>query len=183
MNRLAAFVRRHIPTRETIHENPFLRPFARHLSRPDLWQFNRRSVPRAVAIGLGVGVLLPLMHMVVAALLAVPARANIAIAAAVTLVVNPLTIPPMYWAAYRIGSWELHRGNEVDPATTAQVSGELARFLFWVHEASGPIALGILTLAGAGALIGYACTYFVWRGLVARRYHGRHARRRAERRR
>ena len=177
MTKLAELLRRHVPTRETIHENPFLRPFARHLSRPDLWQFNRRSVPRAVAIGLGVGVLLPLMHMVVAALVAVPARANVAIAAAVTLVVNPLTIPPMYWAAYRIGSWELHRGNEVDPATTAQVSGELARFLFWVHHASGPIALGILTLATLAAILGYACTFFVWRGLVARRYRSRHARR------
>ena len=48
------------------------------------------------------------MHIVIAAILAIPARANVAIAAACTLVVNPLTIPPMYYAAYRIGSWELH---------------------------------------------------------------------------
>src|SRR5438045_1495997 len=102
MTGIAAFVRRHVPTQESIQHNRMLRPFARQLSRPNLWQMNHRSVPRAVAIGLGIGVIVPFMHMVLAALLAIPARANIAIAAAVTLVVNPLTIPPIYYAAYRI---------------------------------------------------------------------------------
>ena len=102
-----------------------------------------RSVPRAVALGLGIGVIIPFFHTVIAAMLAIPLRANVAIAAAFTLVVNPLTIPPMYYAAYRIGSWELHHdATLVNPATAARVSGELGRFLFWIHEASGPIALG-----------------------------------------
>ena len=68
----------------------------------------RRSVPRAVALGLFVGVIIPVMHTAIAALLAIPLRANVAITAAFTLVVNPLTIPPIYYAAYRIGAWELH---------------------------------------------------------------------------
>jgi uncharacterized protein (DUF2062 family) len=40
-------------------------------------------------------------------------RANVAIAAAVTLIINPLTIPPLYYAAYRVGSWELHHDAAV----------------------------------------------------------------------
>ena len=65
------------------------------------------------------------------------------VAAACTLVINPLTIPPMYYAAYRIGSWELHHdAHLVNPTTAARVSGELGRFLFWIHEASGPIGAG-----------------------------------------
>ena len=81
-----------------------LRPFARRLSEPVLWRMTHRSVPRGVALGLGIGVIIPFMHTFIAAVLAIPLRANVAMAAAFTLVVNPITIPPMYYAAYRIGS-------------------------------------------------------------------------------
>src|SRR4051812_14819572 len=124
---------RHIPTRETVHEHRLLRPFAPHLTNPSLWRMNRRSVPRGVAIGLFVGIIIPFMHTVIAALLAIPARANVAVAAISTLVINPLTIPLMYFAAYRIGSWELHHdATLVDPAAAERFSSELSRLLFWL---------------------------------------------------
>jgi uncharacterized protein (DUF2062 family) len=163
-----AWITRHIPRRETIHENRFLRPFARHLSKPELWRMHRRSVPRGVAIGLGVGIVLPFMHMIIAALLAVPLRANVAIAAAFTLLINPITIPLMYYAAYRTGMWELHADAAVlSPAVAQQASGELAHLLFWAREASGPIALGILTIAIAAAVVGYVLTAIVGRMWLA----------------
>ncbi len=154
---------RHIPTRETIHEHRLLKPFAPHLTNPSLWRMNRRSVPRGVAIGLFVGVIIPFMHTFIAALLAIPTRANVAVAAVFTLVVNPLTIPPMYYAAYRIGSWELHHESPlVNPAAAERFSSELGRMLFWLHHASGPIALGILTLAAVLATTGYLAASLVW---------------------
>ena len=54
---------RHIPTRETVHEHRLLRPFAPHLGHPSLWRMNRRSVPRGVALGLFVGVIIPFMSV------------------------------------------------------------------------------------------------------------------------
>src|SRR5206468_10800207 len=101
---LVRWLKGHVPTRETIDQYRLLRPFAPHLRHPSLWRLNRRSVPRGVAIGLCVGVMIPFMHTIIAALLAIPARANVAVAALFTLVVNPITIPFMYLAAYRIGS-------------------------------------------------------------------------------
>jgi uncharacterized protein (DUF2062 family) len=155
---------RHIPTRETVGEYRLLRPFAPHLMHPSLWRMTRRSVPRGVAVGLFVAVIIPFMHTVIAALLAIPTRANVAVAAVFTLVVNPLTIPPMYYAAYRIGSWELHHDAPLlDPAAAERFSSELSRLLFWVHHASGPIAVGILTMAVAFAIVGYAAASLVWR--------------------
>src|SRR3954451_4553803 len=94
------WLKRHIPTRETIHRYRILRPFAQHLSDPALWRMTRRSVPRAVALGLGIGVIIPFMHTVIAALLAIPLRANVAITAAFTLLVNPLTYAPIYYGCY-----------------------------------------------------------------------------------
>src|SRR5574338_474773 len=102
------WLRRHIPTRHSVHHFRLLRPFAPHLSKPALWRMTRKSVPRGVALGLFVGVIIPFMHTILAAILAIPLRANVAVAAVVTLLINPLTIPPLYYAAYRIGSWELH---------------------------------------------------------------------------
>jgi uncharacterized protein (DUF2062 family) len=163
-----AWISRHIPRRETIHENRFLRPFARHLSKPELWRMHRRSVPRGVAIGLGVGIVLPFMHMIIAALLAIPLRANVAIAAAFTLLINPITIPVMYYVAYRTGMWELHADAAVlNPAVEKQASGEFAHLLSWAPHASGPIALGILTIAIAAAVTGYFLTAIVWRMWLA----------------
>lgn len=151
-----------------------LRPFANRLGDPALWRLHRRSVPRAIALGLGVGVVIPFMHMILAALLAIPLRANVAIAAAATLIINPLTIPPLYYAAYRVGSWELrHDGAVVNPAAAEHISGELARLLFWIHEASGPIAVGVLTIAAVSALLGYAASAFVWRWWLGSRWRGR----------
>jgi uncharacterized protein (DUF2062 family) len=179
---LRGWVLRHIPTRETIYRYRVLRPFAKQLSQPNLWHLNHRSVPRGVALGLGVGVIIPFMHVVVAMLLAIPTRANVALAGAFTLVVNPLTIPPMYYAAYRIGSWELHHDSLViDPERAAQASGELGRFLFWIHHASGPIALGILTISASAAALGYAVSAIAWRLWLRSKWRRRRHERRAAR--
>ena len=158
------WITRHIPTRETVHNYRLLRPFASHLAHPSLWRMTRRSVPRGVAIGLGIAVIIPFMHTVIAALLAIPARANVAIAALFTLVVNPLTIPPLYYAAYRIGSWELHHDAAIaNPADVERFSSELSRLLFWIHQASGSIAVGVLTISAALSLLGYFAASLVWR--------------------
>jgi uncharacterized protein (DUF2062 family) len=174
------WITRHIPTRETIGEYRILRPFAHHLSHPSLWRMTRRSVPRGVAVGLFVAVIIPFMHTVIAALLAIPTRANVAVAAVCTLVVNPLTIPPMYYAAYRIGSWELHHDTPLlDQQATERFSSELSRLLFWVHHASAPIALGILTLAVLLGGFGYFAAALVWRFWSASRWQQRRQARRS----
>ena len=175
------WVTRHIPRRENLHRYRLLRPFAARLSQSNLWRLNHRSVPRAVAVGLGVGIIIPVLHMVIAALVAVPTRANVAIAAGTTLVVNPLTIPPMYYLAYRIGVWELDKETIVDSAQAEHVSGELSRMLFWIHEASGPIALGILTLAVGMSALGYVVSSLGWRWWVASKWRARRTARRAAR--
>ena len=175
-----AWVTRHIPSRDTVHQNRLLRPFARHLSKPELWRMHRRSVPRGVALGLGIGIIIPFMHTLLAALLAIPLRANVTIAAAFTLLINPLTIPPVYYLAYRMGLWELHADAAVtNPAAAQHFSGELSRILFWVHEASGPIALGVITLAVTAAVAGYFLAALLWRlWLVGKVRRKRLARRR-----
>jgi uncharacterized protein (DUF2062 family) len=150
--------------RDKILASRWLRPFAHLFSHPSLWHLNRRSVPRALAIGLFAAFILPVGQFVLAALLAVGIRANVPLAAAATLVSNPLTFPPIYIGAYKVGSAVLGSGP-VDA-----VANDLGSKLLNV---SGPTALGLLIFALAGAALGFLLGTLWWRLKLVRRWKGR----------
>ena len=109
--------RAHIPTREQLEGNRWLRPVAHLILRPELWRFNRRSVPRGVGIGVAVGVTIPFAHTYVAPFVAVGLRGNVPMAAAFTWTSNPFTWPFMWAAAYKLGGFLLN-GRAVADAQT-----------------------------------------------------------------
>ena len=90
-NRFLTWARARMPTRESLMRNRWIAPLAK---RPELWVFSRRTVPRAVAIGLFIGIFLmiPGLQVLGAVLLCVPFRANIPVAAAATFVSLPPTV-------------------------------------------------------------------------------------------
>jgi uncharacterized protein (DUF2062 family) len=152
--------------RDKILASRWLRPFAHLFSHPSLWHLNRRSVPRALAIGLFAAFILPVGQFILAALLAVGIRANVPLAAAATLVSNPLTFPPIYIGAYKMGSALLGSGR------ADSVADDLGSKLLNV---SGPTALGLLIFALAGAALGYLIGTLWWRLKLTRRWKGRGA--------
>lgn len=173
-SKLTARLKSHLPTRENIAANRWLKPFAHHLLRPDLWKMNRRSVPRAVALGLFVAPVIPVAHTGIAALLAIPTRANIVIAAGVTWLINPFTIPPFYYAAYRIGSSLLKLDRlAVIPGASAETGQQATEWVAWLMAKSGPTALGTIVLATIIASIGYLVASFGWRIRIARKWRAR----------
>ncbi len=163
----------HLPTRESIAGNRWLRPFAHLFLRPDLWHLNRRSVPRAVALGLFVAPIVPVAHTVVAALFAVPARANVVIAATATWLINPLTMPPFYYAAYKIGAAILRIDGMSPLPVTHEATHRATEWLTWLSAKSGPTALGTLVLATILASLGYLISSLFWRLEVGRRWRAR----------
>ena len=154
--------------REQILGSRWLRPFAHLFSHPSLWHLNRRSVPRALALGLFVAFILPIGHFALAALLAVPVRANVPLAAAATLSVNPLTIPPIYFAAYKLGGLVLHLHPHHAIGKVAHGFGET------ILTASGPTALGLVIFAVISAITGYTLGTLLWRLRLVRRWESRH---------
>src|SRR4028119_884571 len=97
---------RHMPTREELGESRWIKPFGKRVMRSEYWRFTRRSVPRGVAVGLWIGIfaLIPGVQIVGSALLSLPFRANIPIAAAMTFLTNPLTTPFLLGTSYFVGS-------------------------------------------------------------------------------
>lgn len=150
--------------REAILQSRLLRPFAHLFGHPSLWHLNRRSVPRALAIGLFAAFIVPLGQIALAALLAIPLRANVPLAAGATFVSNPITFPAIYIGAYKFGSFLLHH-------STSGGTDQLARSLGWkLLDVSAPTALGLLIFATVSAIAGFAVGCAWWRVRLRRRW-------------
>jgi hypothetical protein len=177
--RFGNWFKRNMPRREQLARNRFLRPFAHRLLRSELWRFTRRSVPRGVALGMVVGILIPVAQTVAAALLALPFRANVAVAAVTTFITNPFTTPPLWVAAYYLGKYLLHLDHITpDPPMSQAAQSWLASWLQWVMAASLPTALGLVVIAGISALVSYALSALCWRMWIANKWRRRGHRRR-----
>lgn len=159
-----------LPTRETLLAQSWSRPFARVLGAPVLWRWNRRSVARGLALGLFVGIMVPLVQSPFAALLSVVARANLPVAVLATFITNPLTTPLVLYSAYRLGSLAIvaEKANPVFDLSQSMVWLETA--LNWLATASLPTAMGLLTMASIAAVIGYFGVQLGWRWRVGQRW-------------
>lgn len=162
-----------MPTGQTLKQNRFLKPLSRYLDRHFLWQFNRRTVAGGVAVGLFFGILAPVAQILLAAIGAVMFRANLPVAAFSTLVTNPFTVPPIYYAAYRLGGF-LTRPDM--PATAVAELGMSKTFYERLGEAAGsfplllesalsiglPLLLGLAVFAVGASVLGYFAVTGLW---------------------
>ena len=169
-NPFLAWATAQMPTRESMSRNRLVAPLAR---RPELWRFTRRTVPRAVAIGLFIGIFLmvPGLQVIGAVLLCVPFRANVPIAAVSTFIAIPPTILFMILpGAAAIGnSFGYHADLSVITAMVSRgASG--AEWLAWVRSDAAPaLGLGLTLMAMVAAVLGHVVSAWVWRWRVAKR--------------
>jgi len=170
ISRIGQWFAHHV-SRENLEQNRFLKPFAHRILRSDLWRFNRRSVPRGVALGLFVGIMIPLAHFIVAAFLAVFVRANIPSALLATFIGFPAIYVFIAAAAYKIGPWLLHidQMTGVAPITQTMQTTELDHLLSMVTSKGLPTAFGLFVIATATASVGYVATVIFWRWWIGRK--------------
>lgn len=175
--RLARWWHANAPTRESLEHNRFLAPVAHRVLEPSLWRFTRRSVPRGVALGLLVGIflLIPGVQIAGAALLALPFRANIPVAAAMTFLSNPATTPLILWASVWVGNWILGRSADAS-GFMALVDGHatVREWTAWLlSEAAPAMLLGLAIISIVAAAIGYVLADWIWRHRMGRKWQAR----------
>lgn len=170
-SRFARWSRSKMPTREQMEQNRFLRPYAHRVLRSELWRFTRRSVPRGVALGIAAGIIIPLGQIFVAAMLALPFRANVPVAAALTFVTNPATTPLVWLFANWLGSLLLRvdEGTIVAPVSTAMQQTDFDKFLEWLTGETLVTAFGLVILAVVASAVSYVVSGWIWRWWVARK--------------
>jgi uncharacterized protein (DUF2062 family) len=156
-----------LPSREALMRNRSLRWLGPLLERPWLWRASRRGVALGAAIGVFFGLLIPVLQILFAAVFAVVLRANLPVAAAATLVSNPLTYAPIYVAAYRVGAHLI--GEQPSQATAESIEAKVGAAAplepSWWQRFSGvakPLMLGTSLFAIAGALAAYLGALLGW---------------------
>ncbi len=174
VSRLQAWGKRNMPTRDQMARSRWV---PKSVLRSELWRFTRRSVPRAVALGLLVGILLPFAQIIFAAILSLPSRANVPIAAVTTFVTNPLTTPLIWAASYQVGNALLHIDDRAGGALDRLFAlTDIWSAMQWLTSEGKSLALGLVIVAVISASVGYLLSGVVWRWWIG---HKRRTTRRA----
>jgi len=165
-------IKRHLPSREQVLNNPLFQGFREQLHDKNLWHLNRRSVSRATSIGLFCAYLPIPFEMLPAALGAILFRANVPLSLAWVWISNPLTWIPLYAPAYLLGSWLL--GDAAPPLEEAHSNRLVERLLaLWV---------GCLIFGTIVSTAGYFAVQALWRLKVMTSWRHRQERRARRRR-
>lgn len=178
-----------LPSPEAVRNNRWLRWLGPALHHPRLWHTSRRGLALGVALGVFFGLLVPLAQIPLSAAAAVALRANLPVAVASTLVTNPATFGPIYYAAWRIGSALLGEpmpdGDPEEMPESDQPLDPLPKDSWVAHAVARllavgkPLLLGLMVLASGSGLLAYALVSWAWalRVVLRRRRRVREAQR------
>ena len=162
-------IRRNTPTRDEMARNKYLAPIAHRFLSPELWRFTRRSVPRGVALGLFAAFIIPIGQIFLAAFLALPSRANVPLAALVTFVTNPFTLPFWLVVANKVGKVTLQLDAAGPALANPHIDSSAWTMLADFFQLAGTTAFGFIVLAAVTPSIGYLVAGWVWRAVVSRK--------------
>lgn len=163
------FIKRHIPNAKQLRKQySFMGVLGDQLHRPSLWHLNRRSVAKAFAIGLFCMWLPIPFQTIVAGFLAVIFCANLPLSIVLVFISNPITMPPMMYFAYRLGSALLGRISE-----PMNFSLSVEWISHMISTSWQPILLGGLVLATISAILGYTIIRILWRLHIIQRWQHR----------
>jgi hypothetical protein len=173
---LGGWARRNMPSREEFAKSRWSKLLGSRAMRSEYWRFTRRSVPRGVAIGLLVGIflLIPGLQIVGSALVCVPLRANIPVAALMTFLSNPATTPFILVASLEVGSTLGFRTDMASFYAMQARHAGLGEWLSWTFSDAAPaLVSGLFIIASLTALAGYLISILVWRWWTWRKWRRR----------
>jgi uncharacterized protein (DUF2062 family) len=160
-----------------LRRGQLLRPLRHRLRDPELWSLEHHSVAKGAAIGVFFSILFPVAHILIAVIAAIALRANVIVAALTTFASNPLTLPFVYYSAYRTGAAMIRPQADdphVEALESAQEAAEAAEsalelqqwfpaLLQWLSSVGLPTAIGVITIACVATVTVYALVFAVWK--------------------
>ena len=158
------------PNPNKLQNRWFLKVFGPRIADPRLWSLQRRSITTAFGIGLAICFVPLPIHLPLAALLAIVLRINVPTIIGTVFLVNPLTVVPVFYTAYRVGCLALQRVPQ--------------RFAFkftfdWLQYGLGPMwepfLIGCLICSALAGVAGWIGLELLWRVRVRARYRARRA--------
>ena len=165
---LRDLIRKYLPDPDAVRSTRLVKAFGGLLKHPNLWHLNRRSVSRAVGIGLFAGLVPGPLQMLAGLLLGIPLRANLPVTLLMTLYTNPFTIVPLYLLAFEYGRFLIgHSGGEVqiEPfhMDWSNLAASLRAMFEWCLALGKPLAVGLVALGLTLAVAGTLAVRLAWR--------------------
>ena len=156
-----------LPSPETIKDHKNLQFLGDKLHDPNLWHLNRRSVAMAFAIGLLAAWIPTPGQMVIAAVAAFYKRANLPLSVALVWLTNPLTMPPLFYFAYRVGLSAL--GMEPQKNFVFSVDNVMGG----IADSWQPFLIGCFIVGISCSAIGYFGINAFWRYYINQKWLAR----------
>ncbi|WP_160062039.1 DUF2062 domain-containing protein [Psychromonas sp. L1A2] len=152
------FIKRFTPNPEKLKAHPHLKRFGSKLLNPNLWHLNRRGAAGAVAVGLFCAWMPMPFQMVLAAFLAMFFSVNLPISVALVWVSNPITMPPLFYGAYRLGAFVLQ-----EPLLDFHFKLSYHWIVNAFETIAPPLFVGCLIIGSLCAFLGYWGAMLFWR--------------------
>ena len=159
------FIKRLMPEPSRIKNARSLQILDRWIHDPNLWHLNRRSVATAFFVGLFCAFIPLPLQMLFAAGAAVVFHSNLPISVSLVWITNPITIPPFFYGAYRVGSAILNK-----PAIELQMDQSWQHIQQELVTVWQPLVLGSLVCGLLCGLLGYAVIHLLWRWHVVQKW-------------
>jgi len=166
------YLRRVLPSPRKIREEGVVKLFGRVVQNPNLWHLNRHSVALAFAVGLFMAFVPVPGQTLLAVAAAILLGCNLPISIVVVFVSNPITMPPLFFTAYKLGAWLL---SESPRSIEFEISIDwLVNSLAGIWQ---PFLLGCLAMGALCAVVGYLAVQIIWRIHVLQSWRERRRRR------
>lgn len=162
-----------IPTPGKLRQHRSLKIFGSWTEETRLWQLSRLGAAKAFAIGLYCAMLPIPGQMFIAVALAIIFTANLPLSFALIFITNPLTMPAIFYGAYKLGAWLMGR-QPLD----VEFEASWTWFTQSLDEIWVPLVIGSQILGIAFAVLGYLLIDTLWREAIRRQWHARQRRRR-----
>ncbi len=185
-------LRRLMPTPEAMARNRWLSWLGPRLLHPRLWHLSRRGVALGAAVGVFFAFITPVAQIPLSAAVSMLLRCNVPAAVVGTLVNTPPTFAPVYYGAWKLGSWVLGT-SAADADRPAMLSGSSSgsgasasgandprpwwqRWGQTLREVGRPLLVGTLIFSVGFSLLAYVLVNGVWHWRVRARRRRRQRR-------
>lgn len=155
---LKKFIQKYLPDPHKIREHKSLKMFGSLLNEPNLWHLNRKSISLAFAVGLFFAWVPVPFQMALAAGMAIIVHSNLPVSVGLVWISNPITMPPLFYFAYKFGAWILGTPELDFHFELSYEWLETEMLAIWK-----PFLMGCFTLAVISSTLGFISIRLLWR--------------------
>jgi uncharacterized protein (DUF2062 family) len=151
------FLKRYIPNSDELKNHKYLGWLSQYLHHSSLWNFNRRSISKAFAVGLFFAFIPVPFQMLLAAPSAIIFSANLPVSITLVWITNPITMLPIFYGCYKLGAWIFGISIEKDFAMSLECVWQAFDTILQ------PFLFGCLILSIVSSVLGYFSIQLIYR--------------------